>query len=666
MRIFIYPILALSCFLSFSLSLNAQYYNQSAEFKKANSVWTFGKHVGLNFNSGRPVGFTADSFSAFEGCASVADPLTSDLLFSFDGKVVRNKNFQTMPNSFNVSLESTVQAGVIVPVINNPNQYYLISLRGPSSYQKSTVMPPFNNTTGSLFYSVIDMNLDNGLGDILSSKKQIILDYDSLSESMIAVPGNNNDVWLIVHKFGKPVFKAYHITQTGIDSIPTISVTGHFKPTPLYRAPGFYTNVYPYFVGAMAISPDRSKLAIVSSAGGAILNSYRMSGVLSLGAVGVEVCNFDPCTGLVSNAIQLPRAVCGYGVAFSPDASKLYMIAGDTFNIFSYSSCLQFDVSTFDSSSIAASMEVIAMGLPINPSLDGLGYMRLYGDTIYINSKSSRRSLGAIIQPNLTGISCDLQVFDAIPLLDTHIVATTGMGALSCEIPIPLKKLSNVNTFKDTLLCGEHLDSPLSLKPRMLDSSYVYRWSDATTTAILSVFKAGTYWVEYNDGCWYYVDTFHVAVSDFVNPMILIDGFELSTATRYDTYQWCQNSHPIPGAQDSTYTVVENGDYTVIVSKNKVCFDTSDVYKVTNVGIYSSAVSPRIVSVFPNPAKEMIYINANGKVDVKLTTLDGRIVNKVVDAVDMPLSNLADGMYLLQICDKAGRIIKVEKIVKSY
>lgn len=60
---------------------------------------------------------------------------------------------------------------------------------------------------------VVDRSLDNGLGDIVAGNKNIILDGASLlSEAMLAVQGDNCDVWLMLHTWQTPTFKAYHIT----------------------------------------------------------------------------------------------------------------------------------------------------------------------------------------------------------------------------------------------------------------------------------------------------------------------------------------------------------------------------------------------------------------------------------------------------------------------
>src|SRR5690606_28048726 len=107
-----------------------------------------------------------------EGSTSVADPETGQLLFYSNGGRCWNRNGQIMLNGdsllgnspfggTNVNPDaplnySTTQGTCIVPVIDEPGQYYLFSLRGITSGNPI----PY----GTLFYSIVDMSLDNGLG----------------------------------------------------------------------------------------------------------------------------------------------------------------------------------------------------------------------------------------------------------------------------------------------------------------------------------------------------------------------------------------------------------------------------------------------------------------------------------------------------------------------
>lgn len=149
-------------------------------------------------------------------------------------------------------------------------------------------------------------------------------------------------------------------------------------------------------------------------------------------------------------------------------------------------------------------------------------------------------------------------------------------------------------------------------------------------------------------------------------PVITVNGFVLGTLLPYTTYQWFLNGVVIPGATAATYTVIQNGDYTVQVVNASGCTGTSALYKVTNVtGLADIAVLAGHIKTYPNPATDRVYIQAPVKVNLILTHIDGRIIRQEHDAVSLSMSGLADGFYLLQVKNEEGLVIKTEKLVKQ-
>ncbi|MCW3122268.1 MAG: surface protein [Flavipsychrobacter sp.] len=276
-----------------------------------NKNWVFGGGSGLSFTSGSPVPF-ASAFNALEGGASVSD-VSGNLLFYTNGNQVWNKTHALMPSGASIvsfQTNSTTQSATIVPYITDPNKYYIFSLQ-----QDSSVIPP-----GYLAYSIVDMSLNGGLGDVIASSKGTIID-SGVTEKMVVVPGNNCNMWVIVHDFYTATFYAFEVTASGISPKPVVSSVGSFGG----RA-----------IGVMKVSHDRKKIAAVYYSG------------LS----GAEILDFDPATGKLSNSIALMTTMDAYGAEFSPDNTKLYL-KSHSFGI------LQFDVSLSTSSAIIASQKTI-------------------------------------------------------------------------------------------------------------------------------------------------------------------------------------------------------------------------------------------------------------------------------------------------------------------
>lgn len=153
-----------------------------------------------------------------------------------------------------------------------------------------------------------------------------------------------------------------------------------------------------------------------------------------------------------------------------------------------------------------------------------------------------------------------------------------------------------------------------------------------------------------------------------VNPEAIINvtGFVLGTTTPYASYQWFLNGNIIPNATGSTYTVSENGNYTVYVTDENGCSDTSALYTVNNVTAIRdiNGIADKI-KIYPVPATDLIHISSPLSVNVSLSGIEGKVIRSVKDAKQLSLSGLAEGIYLLRMTDKDGNLVKVEKIVKQ-
>jgi hypothetical protein len=127
------------------------------------------------------------------------------------------------------------------------------------------------------------------------------------------------------------------------------------------------------------------------------------------------------------------------------------------------------------------------------------------------------------------------------------------------------------------------------------------------------------------------------------------------------TYQWidCNTNDSIPGATGSSYEMIANGSYAVIVTDG-TCSDTSDCIEILNVGL--DAVYFETLVLYPNPtANGDFSIQFDGIVS-KIDVLDilGRsmdvqtsINNKVIYG-----SALVAGKYLVRIISKSKIIVK--------
>lgn len=329
---------------------------------RQNSQWTFGYHVGLDFNSGSPAFFDAGIWSK-EGTATVCDKAGA-LLFYFDGRSVYNRMHDVTPNGVSIvpfPTVSTTQGALAVQRIGNASQYYLFSIESIESTGQ-----------GRLMYSLFDMTLDGGLGDVVSGLSGMPL-ADSCSEKMIAIPGNSCGIWLVTHRDSADEFRVYRIDTSGISG-PVVSLVGSSVVAGLN-----------YKVGVMKCSHDYRSIVTQSFDGT------------------TELFDFDPATGAVSNGRVIGGVGnIGYGAEFSADNTKLYVTEFDHLS-FDFG-ILQYDLSDTAVASIIASKRTIGpcrsnSDLKLAPD----NKIYFYGDTM---SVAGNTLLGCIEKPDSAGVDC--------------------------------------------------------------------------------------------------------------------------------------------------------------------------------------------------------------------------------------------------------------------
>lgn len=293
MRISTTFIALLACCLCSSLS--AQIPGIEARF------WYFGTGTdGLEFN-GAPISSTVvpakltnkQSGVGFEGMIVVNDPVTGALLFYSDGSSVVQANHTTMNNGSGLMGHfSGAQTVHCVPDPASLGRFFLITKTS------------FDFTPGSLYTTTVDFtNASFPMGTVPAATKNVLIDNTGFSQgSSIASKPGTQDYWWIGHVFNTNTYHVRAITAAGMGPATTYT----FPALPVGE------------VYAMAYSGTAQKVA----AGGSL---------------GLVLFDFDPMTGILSNASLVSTASAGLG-NFSPNGSKLYagMIAGGNYRLHQY------------------------------------------------------------------------------------------------------------------------------------------------------------------------------------------------------------------------------------------------------------------------------------------------------------------------------------------
>ncbi len=169
--------------------------SMSIQAQKQANYWYFGRNAGLSFAMGAPIALTDGSLNTGEGCSSISTP-SGALQFYTDGWFVYNKEHDEMPHGNGLyGHSSSTQSGIIVPKPASTTQYYIFTV---DAYD--------NNLVNGLCYSWVDMTLDNGLGDVVTTEKNVsLLPY--ACEKVTAVGhGDGISIWVITHQWGSAAF----------------------------------------------------------------------------------------------------------------------------------------------------------------------------------------------------------------------------------------------------------------------------------------------------------------------------------------------------------------------------------------------------------------------------------------------------------------------------
>ena len=280
---------------------------QKTNAQLQNANWYFGSEIGLNFSDGtqNPTIITNSIMDTSGGSASISDDL-GNLLFYTNGINVWNNMHQLMPNGtglfggINIS-----QSVIIVPDPSDTNKYYVFTNQGDSM------------AASGLYYSIIDMTLDNGAGDVvINDKNTFLLEY--ASEKLTAVYNVNDDsYWVVLFApVDNPVvsdtFYIYKVDQFGISLDHQTTFTFPFSETYFNKG------------GQMKISPDGQSLALI--------HNLEEPGI---DAQSLFTLDFDMPTGTLSSlnsSIILTDNLYSYGLEFSPDSNLLYASTTNRFS----------------------------------------------------------------------------------------------------------------------------------------------------------------------------------------------------------------------------------------------------------------------------------------------------------------------------------------------
>lgn len=357
-------LLLISFFVASSLHITAQ---------KETYNWYFGYNAGMDFNNttsinhptfGKiddvPTSVVGPIWTA-EGCFSISGK-DGSLLLASDGITVYNRKKVKMAPTTHVlkGHPSATQSGVVIPYPGTIGKYFIVSM----PYEGNRPRP-------GMFYTTVDLGLNDGDGMLTEMNKQISLGTTGMTNADVpenlTVVGNTNgrDYWLVSRMRNK--FVVWAVTSEGISTKPT----GYTVNKDL--------NVGNQGMGSIKFSPDGTK----------VVHGDYTAGNLSY-------ADFDPATGIITNQRSVQSNIGKlYGVEFSTNGKYLYL------------TCIQNSANMAQNGLYilpVANLPTSGTTITLTQRLPDISNVQLgKGNRIYCISQYKRNSMWIILNPDEGG-----------------------------------------------------------------------------------------------------------------------------------------------------------------------------------------------------------------------------------------------------------------------
>ncbi len=358
-----------------------------------NHVWLLGS-TGTDTNVTHPDGrllFYLDSVSvvgeqrkmAFSSTQATISNENGNFLFASNGCWIMDASGDTLqnggglnPGTFaNGNCSSVLGmpmsgANIIIPFPGDSNKFVLFHQVGNSiNYLNST----------EVFYTVVDMTLNGGLGGVIPGKKNVVAFTGNISWGLAACKhANGMDWWVVAHEDSSNIIHKVLFTTNEVASVSSQQVS---MPAPGYG-----------IAGQPGFSPDGNKYA------------YKHGLTMNPGFHDIRILSFNRCNGnFDSLGYAIRNNEFGFGQAFSPNSRYLYYASGGTI--------YQLDT---DAPNISATDSIVAVYdgycYPYPSSCTTFWLMYLAADSkIYITSPNFVIDYSFINSPDSAGIACDVQ-----------------------------------------------------------------------------------------------------------------------------------------------------------------------------------------------------------------------------------------------------------------
>lgn len=356
-------------------------------------IFAFSILLGQGFNHAWLMGYTSNKMRinfdissytlvpetrkmSFKGTEGNISDENGNFLMSSNGVWIANANNDTMMNGSGLNPGPETLANPDGLVLDYANTFF--PYPGDSSkyvlFHHTCEWNGFSYPAYEVFYTVIDMTFDGGLGGVDSAQKNIIAFQDTLNWGLAACKhANGRDWWIVAQKHNTDIIYKVLFTPTGISTVTTQQLNCPYA---------WYSS------SQLTFSPDGNKFA------------YTTYDSISLNSP-VLLFDFNRCTGMFSNTTVIPLTTNAYlfGLAFSPNSEYVY-------------SCTALEIFQIKISTLTIDTVAIYDGFasPFPPFYTTFFNMYLAANgKIYTTSGSTVLHIHEMNYPNNAGLACDVQ-----------------------------------------------------------------------------------------------------------------------------------------------------------------------------------------------------------------------------------------------------------------
>ncbi|RLD43113.1 MAG: hypothetical protein DRI89_05475 [Bacteroidetes bacterium] len=531
--------------------------------------WVFGKNASIDFLSAPPIASYKSSLPEMPWSLAAISDNNGELKLFSDGMVVYSGLYYKIINGDGLlGHPASTPSALFIPMPGNINKYYLFTV--------DIFIPGYREN--GINVSIIE----KGNGPTQVTNKNIPILKENAQKICGVQHANGRDFWVVTHGLGNNKGKKIYAYLVSDTITKTVISTDPFDHT-------LDLDTYYNGVGGMKVSPDGSKIALVS---------------YGLGLV--ELFDFNNETGTLTfkSATTLGQVSFPMSLEFSTDNSKLYVSTAPPPQVSEDCQLIQYDLNnsdpfspteTFVLETFSAASDSLMGTLQL--AVDGKIYMSKYLSSATVG----KDYLSVIYNPNRPKVACN---YNHLNHPNNGFYLNGGQGLIG--LPAFVSSFLDIPHFTYFDQC-HHDTTQFSITNTANIDDATWAFNDAGGKAFLSdplhpgfVFtEPGDYQVELTEtynGVDYgnYVENIRIHALPFVDLgqgadtiFILPNSSVRLDAGDYDFYEW------FPGGETTRYLdVTESGLYGVMVTDSNCCKNGDEVYIVFADLSYPSAFNP--------------------------------------------------------------------------